>query len=189
MTDPNLRCVVANVATLPPILDGNRISNIVTDIADIMLSTETDLTRRFNCPRNSQGWCAGPGVEAEMTAAWQQRDETKRRLRAEPHNSYLRKGGKMAGKNLQKVRKAAMLTVFWDFVRKLGTRVRQGDQIGFYNHLKTMDLEWKRDRNLTYAKYEDGIPLPGEQRGFPPNPSTSDMMFVIFQLQELARKK
>ena len=42
------------------------------------------------------GWCAGPGVEAEMNVAWQQREDARRHLRAEPHSSNLRKVVKMA---------------------------------------------------------------------------------------------
>ena len=75
-----------------------------------------------------------------MNAASQQREEARRHLRAEPHNSNLRKAVKMAGKIFRKVRKAAVLSFFWDFVRKLETRTREGDQVGFYKHLKTMNL-------------------------------------------------
>ena len=103
--------------------------------------------------------CAGPGVEAEMNAAWQQREEARRPLRAEPHNSNLRKAVKMAGKNLGKVRKAAVLRFFWDFVRKLETRNREGDQAGFYKHVETMNLEGKRDRSSAYVKDENGVLL------------------------------
>ena len=71
MTDPNLRCQFANamVAALPPIPDGNCISDIATDMADVMISTAAELAPRFKRPRGAQGWCAGPGVEAEMNAA------------------------------------------------------------------------------------------------------------------------
>ena len=65
----------------------------------------------------------------------------------------------MAGKNLSKVRKAAVLSFFWDFVRKLETRTREGDQAGFYKYLKTMNLEGKRDRSLAYVKDENDILL------------------------------
>ena len=67
-----------------------------------------------------------------MNAAWQQREDARGHLRAEPYNSNLRKVVKMAGKNLRKVRKAAVLSFFWDFVRKLETRTREGDQADFY---------------------------------------------------------
>ena len=161
MTDSNLRCQVANamVDALPPIPDGTYISDIATDMADVMLSTAAEWVPRSKRPRGAQGWCAGPGVEAEMNAAWRQREEARRHLRAEPHNSNLRKAVKMAGKNLRKVRKAAVLSLFCHFVRKLKTRTREGDQAGFYKHLKTMNLEGKRDRSSAYVKDENGVLL------------------------------
>ena len=124
MTDPNLRCQVANamVDALPPIPDGTCIGDIATDMADVMLSNAAELVPRSKRPRGAQGWCAGPGVEAEMNAAWQQREDARRHLRAEPHSSNFQKVMKMAGKNLRKVRKAALLSFVWNFVRKLETR-------------------------------------------------------------------
>ena len=48
MTDPNLRFQVANavVDALPPIPDGTCISDIATDMADVMLSTAAELVPR-----------------------------------------------------------------------------------------------------------------------------------------------
>ena len=94
-----------------------------------------------------------------MNAAWQQRENARRHLRAAPHNSNLRKVVKMAGKNLREVRKDAVLSFYWDVVRKLETRNRKGDQAGFYKHLETMDLERKRDRSSAYVKDENGVLL------------------------------
>ena len=65
-----------------------------------------------------------------MDAAWQQREEG-RQLRAEPHNSNIRKAVMMAWKSLKKARKAAMPSFFGDFVRKLKTHTREGNQAGF----------------------------------------------------------
>ena len=72
----------------------------------------------------------------------------------------------MAGKKLRKVRKAAVLSFFGDFVRKLETRTREGDQAGFYKHLKTMNLEGKRDRSSAYVKDENGVLLNDGSGGF-----------------------
>ena len=145
MTDPNLRFQVANVMAdaLPQTPDGTCIGDIATDMADVMLSTEAELISRSKRPRGAQGWCAGPGVEAEMNAAWQQREDARRPLRPELHNSNLRKVVKMAGKKLLKVRKAAVVSFFWDFVRKLEKRTREGDTADFYKILQTMNLEGK----------------------------------------------
>ena len=101
MTDPNLRLQRSNamVDALPPFHDDTYIlSDIATDMADVMFSTAAELVPRSKRPRGAQGWCAGPGVEAEMNAAWQEREEARRHLREEPHNSNLRKAVKMAGK-------------------------------------------------------------------------------------------
>ena len=62
----------------------------------------------------------------------------------------------MAGNNIRKVREATVLSLFWEFVRKIETRAREGDQAGFYNRLK---LEGKRDRSSAYVKDEDGVLL------------------------------
>ena len=145
------------VDALPPIPDGTCISDIATDMADVMLSTAAELVPRSKRPRGAQSWCAGPGLEAEMNAAWQEREEAMRHLRAKPHSSNLRKAVKMAGKNVLKVRKAAVQTLFWNFVRKLETPTREGDQADFYKHLKTMNLEGKRDRSSAYVKDENGV--------------------------------
>ena len=147
------------VDALPPIPDGTCISDIATDMADVTLSTAAAFVPRSKRPRGAQGWCAGPGVEAEMNAAWQEREEARKHLRAEPRNSNLRKAVKMAGKKLRKVRKAAVLSLFWDFVRKIETRTREGDQAGFYKHLKTMNLEGKRDHSSAYVKDENDVLL------------------------------
>ena len=91
MTDPNLRCQIANamVDALPPIPDGTCISDIATDMADVMFSTAAELVPRSKYPRGAQGWRTGPGLEAEIDAASQQKEDARRHLRAEPHNSNL----------------------------------------------------------------------------------------------------
>ena len=60
------------VDALQPIPDGTCIGDIATDMADVRLSTAAEVVPRSKRPRRAQGWCAGPGVEAEMNAAWQQ---------------------------------------------------------------------------------------------------------------------
>ena len=57
-------------------------------------------------------------------------------------------------KNLEKVRKTAVLSFFWAHVRKLEESVREGDHAGFYRRLKTMNLEGKPDHNSQFIKDE-----------------------------------
>ena len=161
IADPNFRCQVANamIAGLPSTSDVTCISNVANHIADVMLSTPAELAPRSKRPRGAHCCCASPGVKAEMNATWQQREEAKGRLRAESHNSNLSKVVKIAGKNLRKVCKAAMLSFSWAFVCKFKTRIREGDQAGIYEHLKTIKLKGKRDSSSAYIKGENGILL------------------------------
>ena len=46
-------------------------------------------------------------------------------------------------------------TFVWYFVRKLEICTREGGQVGFYKHLKTMNLEGKRPRSSAYVKDEN----------------------------------
>ena len=91
-----------------------------------------------------------------MNAVWQQREEARKSLWASPNSDLFRKAVEKAGKNLDKVRKAAVLSFFLAHVRKLEKRVRKGDQAGFYEHLKTMEFKGKRDRSSQLIKDEDG---------------------------------
>ena len=129
ITDPDLRCQVTNAmsAALPHIPDGTCILDIATDMADVMLSPAAELAPRSVRPARSTGFVRGVGVEAEMNAAWRKREEARRR-----------KGMNTTGKSLRNVREAAALSFLWVFVLK--TRVREGDQAGFYKALKDDEL-------------------------------------------------
>ena len=91
---------------------------------------------RSKRPHAAQSWCAGPVVEAEMNVAWQQREEAWRHPQRRTPQHLLSKDREDGWKNLRKVRKTAVLNVFWDFVRKLETRTREGDQAGFCRALR-----------------------------------------------------
>ena len=161
MTDPNPRCQVANAtsAEIPLIPDDTCISDIAIDMANAMLPTAAEMVPHSKRPRGVQGWWAGPDVEADMGVTWQQRKGARRRLRADLHSNNLGKAVNMAGMNLRKVRAAAVLSVFCAFVRKLETRVREGDQAGLYKHLQMTNLEGKQYLSWAYSEDEDGILL------------------------------
>ena len=114
VTVPNLRCQVANAMApaLRPIPDGTCISDIATDMADVVRSIAAELLPRCKRSREAQGRCAGPGAAANVSAAWQKREEARRHLHAEPQNSNHRKAANMDIKNLWEVRKAAVRSLF-----------------------------------------------------------------------------
>ena len=90
-------------AALSPIPNGTCISDISADMRDLMLSISVGIAPRSKRPRGPQGWCADPDMQAGMNAAWQQREEARKSLRACPKNDLLPKAMKKAGKNLGKV--------------------------------------------------------------------------------------
>ena len=64
---------------------------------------------------------------------------------------------KAATKQL-KCARADVQRFFGEYVSQLEGRIREGDQIGFYKHLKGMDMEGKRAFNSQYIRdVESGI--------------------------------
>ena len=45
-------------------------------------------------------------------------------------------------------------TVFEEFVSQLEIRIKAGDHVGFYKHLKGVDLEGRRSCSVPYIKDE-----------------------------------
>ena len=74
--------------SLSDVPNGTCIGDIAADMADVMLSIAAELALRSKRPRGAQGWCADPGVHDEMNAAWQQREEARRSLRADPTMAF-----------------------------------------------------------------------------------------------------
>ena len=65
-------------------------------------------------------------MEATWNAAWQQIEETVRHLLAKPLNNNLQNAVKIAGKTFREVSRFAVLSFFWNSIRKLETRPREG---------------------------------------------------------------
>ena len=63
---------------------------------------------------------------------------------------------KATTKQLKRTRAEAVQRFFEDYVSQLEGRIREGDQFGFYKHLKGMDVERKRTFNSQYIQDEEG---------------------------------
>ena len=100
-------------------------------MAGVMLSTAAELATCSKPSRGAQDLYVDPGVEAEINATWQHKEEVKTRLRSEPHNSDLRKAVKKAIKILRIIHKVIVLSFFRSGVRNLETRFREGDRATF----------------------------------------------------------
>lgn len=101
-------------------------------MADVRLLISTKMALHFKHRRGPEGFCGNPSVQAST-------EEARESLHANP------KTAKKAGKNMEKVCKAARLSFFWDYVCKLGAYVRKGNQAGFCEHLEKIDLKGSGD--------------------------------------------
>ena len=100
-------------------------------MADVMLSTAAELATCSKLSRGAQDLYVDPGVEAEINATWQQKEDVKTCLRPEPNNGDLRKVVKKAIKILRIIHKVVVLSFFRAGVRNLETRFREGDRATF----------------------------------------------------------
>ena len=53
-------------AALPPVSDSTYINEITIDMADVMVSSASELAPRSKRPCGAHGWCADPDVETEI---------------------------------------------------------------------------------------------------------------------------
>ena len=90
-----------------------------------------------------------------MHTRWLDREDARTRLRVNPSDKNLRKALKAATKQL-KCARADVQRFFGEYVSQLEGRIREGDQFGFYKHLKGMDVKGKMTYNSQYIRDEEG---------------------------------
>ena len=132
-------------STLTPLPPGTTrcVDDEATTLSEALLSTAARLAPPVGRKQGPRGWCAPEEVKAELHARWLEREDARTRLRANPSDRNLRKALKTATKQLKRARVESVRKFFEEYVRKLEGRIREGDQFGFYKHLKGMDVEGK----------------------------------------------
>ena len=103
-----------------------------------------------------RGWCATEATKAELNARWQDREDVRKRVRSALNDGGLRQALRATIKQLKRTRAKAVQKFFEDYVSQHEDGIQEGDQFGFYKHIKGMDVEGKRTFNLQYIKDEDG---------------------------------
>ena len=149
---------VANKFSSPvPGANTGSVDDMTSVLPRTLLSNAADIAppiRRKQVPR---GWCATEETKAELDARWQDRKDARKRLRSAPNDRGLRRALKATSKQLKRTWADAVQRFFEDYVIQLEGRIREGDQFGFYKHLKKgMDVEGKRVFNSQYVKSEEG---------------------------------
>ena len=144
--------------TLTPLPPGTTrcVEDEATTLAEALLSTAARLAPPVRRKQGPRGWCAPEEVKAELHARWLEREDARTRLRANPSDRNLRNAVKTVTKQLKRARAEGVQRFFQEHVSQLEGRIREGDQFGFYEHLKGMDVEGKRTFNSQYIRDEEG---------------------------------
>ena len=161
MADHGLRADLNKgiTSTLTPLPPGTTrcVDNEATTLAEALLSTAARLAPPVRRKQGPRGWCAPEEVKAESRTRWLEREDARTRLRANPSDRNLRKVLKTATKYLKRARGEGVQRFFEEYVSQLEGRIREGDQFGFYKHLKGMNVEGKRTltRSTSGTRKED----------------------------------
>ena len=148
MADPLLRlnfpnAIAAKLASPTLGTNAGSVDDMASLLTETLLSNAADVAppiRRKQVPR---GWCATEATKAELNALWQDGEDARKRVRSAPNDRVLRRGMKATTKQLNRTRAEAVQRFFEDYVRQLEGRMREGDQFGFYEHLKGWMWEGK----------------------------------------------
>ena len=139
--------IAAKLASPIPGTNTGSVDGMTSVLTETLLSNAADTAppiRRKQVPR---GWCATEETKAELNARWQDREDARKRVRSAPHDRGLRRGLKVTAKQLKRTRAEAVQRFLEDYVSQLEGLIREGDQFGFYKHLKVM--MWKGRERLT----------------------------------------
>ena len=133
--------IAAKLASPIPGTNAGSVDDVtfITD-RDALLSNAADIAppiRRKHVPR---GWCATEETKAELNTRWQDREDATKRVRSAPNDRGLRRALKATTKQLKRTRAEAVQRLFDAYASQLERRIREGDQFGFFKHLKGMDV-------------------------------------------------
>ena len=161
MADPQLRmnlenAIAATLASPTPGTNAGSVDDMASLLTEMLLSNAADRAPPIRRKQVSRGWCATEATKAELHARWQDREDASKRVRSAPNDRGLRQALTATTKQLNRTQAEAVQRFFEDYVSQLEGRIREGDQLGFYKHLKGMDVEGKRTFNSQYIKDEEG---------------------------------
>ena len=144
VTDPQLRQEVAtavgrNLRANPP-GDSNVDDVEAAFAAAIMRTTELVIPPQER-RRPGRGWSGDAQTEAELQTATNAMQAAWKRLKTDTRDAQLRRAVRKACNWLKRVRGAAFLRFFERNVFELEKQLRMGDQHGFFQNIKSVQLE------------------------------------------------
>ena len=106
--------------------------------------------------RPGRGWSGDAQTEAELQAATDAMHTAWQRLKMDTRDAQLRRAVRKACNWLERVRKAAVVRFFERHVVELEKQLRMGDQHGFFQNIKSVQLEETKEVESQCVRDEEG---------------------------------
>ena len=144
MTDPQLRQEVAtavgrHLRANPP--GDSSVDDVEAAFAAAIMRTAELIIPPQERRRPGRGWSGDARTEAELQAATDAMHTAWQRLRMDTRDAQLRRAVRKACNWLKRVRSAAVVRFFERHVVELEKQLRMGDQHGFFQNIKSVQLE------------------------------------------------
>ena len=144
MTDPQLRQEVATAVgrylrANPP--GDSNVDGVEAAFAAAIMRTAELVIPPQEPSRPGRGWSGNAQTEAELQTATDAMHAAWQRLKTDTRDAQLRRAVGKACNWLKRVRSAAVVRFFERHVVKLEKQLRMGDQHGFFQNMKSVQLE------------------------------------------------
>ena len=144
MTDPQLRQEVAtavgrHLRANPP--GDSSVDDVEAAFAAAIMRTAESVIPSQERRRPGRGWSGDARTEAELQATTDAMHTAWQRLNMDTRDAQLRRAVKKACNWLKRVRSAAVVRFFEHHVVELEKQLCMGDQHGFFQNIKSVQLE------------------------------------------------
>ena len=167
MTDPQLRQEVAtavrrHLRSNPP--GDSSVDDVEAAFAAAIMRTAELVIPPQERRRPGRGWSGDARTEAELQAATDAMHTAWQRLKMDTRDVQLRRAVRKACNWLKRVRSAAVVRFFERYVVELEKQLRMEDQHGFFQNIKSVQLEETKKVESQCVRDEEGTLLRDKGR-------------------------
>ena len=159
VTDPQLRQEVAtavgrHLRANPP--GDSSVDDVEAAFATAIIRTAELVITPQERRRPGRGWSGDARTEAELQVATDAMHTAWQRLKVDTRDAQLRRVARKACNWLKRVRSAAVVRIFERHVVELEKQLRMGDQHGFFQNIKSVQLEEAKKVESQCVRDEEG---------------------------------
>ena len=167
VTDPQLRQEVVTAVgrhfrANPP--GDSSVDDVEAAFAAAIMRTAKLVIPPQELRRPGRGWSGDARTEAELQAATDAMHTAWQRLKMDTRDAQLRRAVRKARNWLKRVRSAAVVRFFERHVVELEEQLRMGDQHGFFQNIKSVQLEETKKVESQCVRDEEGRMLRDKGR-------------------------